>query len=76
MASLQQEPTGVFHIVFRYQRRRFKRSLATKTESIALARLEEIEEAIRLLQDGRIQIPEKVSTDAFILAVGRLDDSM
>ncbi len=73
MASLQQEPTGVFHIVFRYDRRRFKRSLETKTQSIALARLEEIEEALSLLKCGRLEIPESVPSDAFILAAGRME---
>lgn len=73
MASLQKEPTGVFHIVFRYDGKRFKRSLETKTQSIALARLEEIESAIRLIQEGRILVPENVATDAFILAAGRID---
>ncbi|MEZ6136975.1 MAG: hypothetical protein R3C53_18935 [Pirellulaceae bacterium] len=73
MASLQREPTQVFHVVFRYDRTRFKRSLETKTESIALARLEEIEETIKLLRDGRIRVPENIASGAFILAGGRLE---
>lgn len=73
MASLQQEPTGVYHIVFRYARQRYKRSLETKTPSIALARLDEIEGALELLKSGRIEIPDDVPSDAFILAAGRKD---
>ncbi|HBE69321.1 MAG TPA: hypothetical protein DDW52_14335 [Planctomycetaceae bacterium] len=73
MASLQQEPTGVYHIVFRYDRKRFKRSLETKTQSLALARLDEIEETLQLLKSGRLGIPDDQPTDAFILAAGRID---
>ncbi len=46
MASLQQESTGVYHVVFRFQGRRFERSLETKIGSIAESRKQEIEETV------------------------------
>lgn len=73
MASLQIETTGVYHIVFRFQGRRFKRSLETKIETVALARREEVDETIQLLKSRRIAVPENVPAEAFILAGGRVD---
>lgn len=71
MASLQQETTGVFHIVFRFKRRRYKRSLATKNQAAAFALKSEIEETMDLLERGRIGVPESVDPIDFILAGGK-----
>ncbi len=70
MASLQQEPTGVFHIVIRIRGKRYKRSLSTKVESKAVARLEEIQESADLLKRGKIQLPENVSAIDYVLSNG------
>ena len=52
MASLQQETTGVFHIVFRFWQRHYKRSLAKKSQAAALAQKSEVEESLDLLEGG------------------------
>lgn len=72
MASLQQESTGVFHVVFRFHGRRFKRSLDTKTRSIAATRQQEIEETIDLLKRDRIAVPAEALPEDFILAGGQV----
>ena len=71
MASLQQEPTGVFHIIIRISGKRFKRSLGTKLESQAIARRDEIEETIDLINRERLQIPDHMSAIDFVLANGK-----
>ncbi|MEZ6136972.1 MAG: tyrosine-type recombinase/integrase [Pirellulaceae bacterium] len=72
MASLQKESTGVFHIVFRFHGRRFKRSLETKVHSIAVTRQQEIEETIVLLKRDRIGVPDGIPAEEFILAGGQV----
>ena len=72
MASLQQEPTGVFHIVVRINGKRFKRSLATKSESQAILNRDEITEMIDLVKRGKVQVPDNVPIIDFVLSGGRL----
>ena len=67
MASLQQEPTGVFHIVLRLGGKRYKRSLHTKVESKAISRRDEIQETVDLLRRGKIKIPEGTAAIDFVL---------
>ena len=74
MASLQREPTGTFHVVFRFQGARYKRSLETKVETAALARCGEIAETLDLIKRGRLTIPEQVGPVEFILAGGRIPE--
>ena len=72
MASLQQEPTGVFHIVIRIDGKRFKRSLGTKSESKAIALRDEITELVDLVKRGIVQVPEQISLIDFLLSGGKL----
>jgi len=72
MASLQQEPTGTFHVVVFFEGKRYKRSLRTKRESAALVRKDEIEETLGLVKRGRLIVPPSVNTIDFVLAGGRL----
>lgn len=67
MASLQQEPTGTFHIVLRLDGKRYKRSLRTKIESKAVARRDEIQETINLLRRGRLSVPDGVAAIDFVM---------
>ncbi|QDT11999.1 hypothetical protein [Planctomycetes bacterium K23_9] len=67
MASLQQEPTGTFHVVFRLDGKRYKRSLRTKIESKAAARRDEIQETINLLRRGRLSVPDGVAAIDFVM---------
>ena len=71
MASLQQEPTGVFHIVVRVHGKRYKRSLDTKIETHALARCDEIEETVSLIKRGKLEVPQNVAPIDFVLANGK-----
>lgn len=72
MASLQHEPTGKFHIVFRVQGKRIKRSLGTDIESKAIARRDEIQETIDLIKRGKLSVPNDVSLADFVMADGDL----
>ncbi len=65
MASLQREPTGMFHITFCYGGKRFKRSLNTKSEKKALGRKANIEETIDLVERGRLNVPTGADTTQF-----------
>ena len=67
MASLQKEPTGIYHIVIRFDGRRAKRSLKTRSRAQAEARLEEIEESVNLLARGRIKVPDGIPVFDFLL---------
>lgn len=70
MASLQQEPTGTFHVIFRVAGRRYKRSLGTKASSKAIARRDEIQETIDLINRGRLTVPSDAPIADFVLADG------
>lgn len=76
VATLQQEPSGVFHILFCFGGRRFKRSLKTKSEGTAVHRKEEIEETIALVQRGRLTIPDDVFAVDFLMAGGKHIDRL
>ena len=73
MASLQLEPTGKFHTVFRVQGKRVKRSLGTTVESKAAARRDKIQETINLIKRGKLSCPDDVSLADFVMADGDLD---
>lgn len=71
MASIKKHPTsGNFLACFRYGGRQFTKSLQTKQRRIANAHRARIEETIRLLTSGRIQIPPTVDPGTFILSDG------
>ena len=71
MASLQ-VISGHYHICFRFNGRRFKRSLKTSRPDHADARRVRLEETIRLVETGRLDIPDDVSDIArFLLADGK-----
>ncbi|HBE71545.1 MAG TPA: hypothetical protein DDW52_25660 [Planctomycetaceae bacterium] len=72
MASIQQDPSGNFHVCFRFRNRRFKRSLKTHIKRKAEAAASRVEENIRLIDDGRIELPEDVDIPVFLLSDGKL----
>ena len=75
MASLQKDPSGNFHVTFRFQGTRYKRSLKTKSQKTAQSRRGRLEENISLLEAGRLTIPEKADIPTFLLSDGKLDGS-
>ena len=71
MAAIQQFPNGTFHITFRFGGRRYKRSLKTKSRRQATSLLARLEDTIRLVEIGRIDLPETVDIPSFLLSDGR-----
>ena len=75
MASIKKHPTsGNFLACFRYGVRQFTKSLQTKQRRTANAHRARIEETIRLLISGRIQIPPGVDPGDFILSDGMVKE--
>ena len=71
MASIRQHPeSDYFYASFRFGGRQFTKSLKTKQRRLAISHRARIEETIRLLKSGRIQIPHGVDPGAFILSDG------
>ncbi len=73
MAWLEQRPWGQFHIAFRFGETRFKQSLRTEDRKTAEARLHRLEENIRLVESGRLQIPDDADIARFLLSDGQLN---
>ena len=73
MAWLQTDPSGNFHISFRFGGQKYKRSLKTKDPVDANARLHRIEDTIRLVESGRIELPESVDLPVFLLSDGKFN---
>ena len=73
MASLQfDEASGRYRIRFYVGGIEFKRSIKTKDQKIANGILARAEETIRLLEQGRIEIPTGADPAAFVLSDGKL----
>ena len=73
MAWLQEDPSGNYHISFRFGGRKFKRSLHTSVEADARGRLNHLEETLRLVEAGRIEIPACTDVATFLLSDGKLN---
>jgi integrase len=71
------EKSGYYRICFRYAGKRVKRSKTLKItdEGKAHARCAAIEETIRLLDSGRIRVPDGVDPFDFIISGGRLTEA-
>lgn len=73
MASLQQDgPSGRSRIRFYVGEREYKRSLKTKDPRVAESILGRVEETLRLLEQGRIEVPEGADLGCFVLADGKV----
>lgn len=73
MAWLEIESSGVYHIGFRFGDRKFKRSLRTTDEREADAARVRIEENIRLVERGRLELPPAANVATFLLSDGKLE---
>ena len=62
-----------FHVAFRFGNQRFKRSLRTKERKDAETHLARLEENIRLVERGRLVIPEGANAATFLLSDGKLN---
>lgn len=72
MASLQIDPSGNHHVCFRFAGRRFRRSLKTKSTIEAETRLLRLEENIRFVESGRLEMPSNADAAIFLLSDGKL----
>src|SRR4029077_20850693 len=73
MASLQfDEASSRFRIRFYFGGQQYKRSIKTKDQKIANGICGRVEETIRLLEQGRLEIPDGAAPAAFILSDGKL----
>lgn len=74
MAWLERHRTSNnFHVVFRLSGKRFRQSLRTDDRSEANARVSRLEENIRLVESGRLSLPEHGDPAAFLLSDGKLN---
>lgn len=72
MASLQIDPSGNYHVKFRFAGKQYRRSLRTKMRRTAEASACHIEENIRLIEGGRLELPEDADVPTFLLSDGKL----
>lgn len=73
MAWLEQTSTGQFHVAFRYGGLKYKKSLRTRDQRAANARVHRIAENLRLLESGRLVLPANADIGAFLLSDGKLN---
>ncbi|WP_372717184.1 hypothetical protein [Novipirellula sp.] len=59
-----------YNIILRYGGKRFVRSLKTSDEDEALGRKLRVEENIRLIESGRLQVPAGYDLVTFLLSDG------
>jgi len=72
MATLQLDPiSGRYRIRFMFGTREYKRSIKTKDEAVAKAIRGRVEETLRLLEQGRIELPPDSDPGRFILSDGK-----
>lgn len=72
MAWLE-ERAGRYHVAFRYGDQKFKKSLKTSDQQTAEARMHRVIENIRLVECGRLTIPEDADVGTFLLSDGQLN---
>jgi integrase len=70
MPSLEQR-NGTYHINFRLNGRRFRRSLRTANERSAQASMARLEDNLRRVELGTLELPDDVDIATFLLSDGR-----
>ena len=74
MASLEQQANGGnYRVIFWFDGRKFSRTLKTSNEQEAISAVQRIEENIRLVERGRLEIPADADVATFLLSDGKLD---
>ena len=71
MAGLELR-NGRYNVIVRFGGQRFVRSLKTDDEEEAMSRKMRLEENIRLVESGRLQLPEGADVITFLLSDGKL----
>jgi integrase len=72
MAWLQQDPSGNYHVSFRFAGKKFKRSLHLKAEDKALGIAGRIEDNMRLVERGALTIPPGAVVPKFLMSDGKI----
>jgi integrase len=70
---LEHAPSGNYKVVFRIGSHRFKKSLKTKDRRRAETLAGRVEENLRLVESGRLVIPDTADVPAFLLSDGKLN---
>lgn len=76
MPWLEHRHNGRYHVAFRLGNQKLKKSLRTSDQRTAEARLHQVEENIRLLEKGRIVVPEDADIFEFLLSDGKIDGKL
>ncbi len=72
MAWLEVKNSGQYHIAFRFGNQKFKRSLRTTNRKDAEAAKSRVDENIRLVERGRLILPDDADVAAFLISDGKL----
>lgn len=72
MAFLYLAPSGKYHVGFRYAGRQWKQSLNTANPQLAERARLRLEENLRLVEEGRLDMPPGVNVAEFLLYDGKL----
>lgn len=72
MAGLEVR-NGRYNLILRFGGKRFVRSLETNDEDTALAKKLRVEENIKLVESGRLTIPDGADVITFLLSDGKLN---
>jgi integrase len=74
MASLERQIRGGnYRVVFWFDGKKFSRTLKTSDDQAANSAVQRIEENIRLIERGRLEIPADADVATFLLSDGKLD---
>jgi integrase len=73
MAWLELRAGGLYHVGFRFDGQKFKKALHTRDVRTANARLHRVDENIRLIESGRLIIPDDADVASFLLSDGKLN---
>jgi integrase len=76
MAWYELARSGVYQICFRLGNKRFSRSLKTDDEKQAQSAKAAIEENLRLIERGRLEIPSGADVASFLLSNGKVSGSI
>ena len=63
---------GRFNIIVRFNGKRFVRSLKTENETVAVTKKLRIEETLKLIESGRLDVPVNADFMTFLLSDGKL----
>lgn len=72
MPWLEQDPSGFYHVAFRFEGRRFRRSLKTRKRREAELLSARVEENLALVERGRLRIPPTADPAKILLSDGQV----